>query len=70
MNLTGHLLIGAADVPATEGTMKALNPATNSLIEPEFAFGGAEQVDGPAALLPEALRDGNRLQLPRLVDGQ
>ena len=50
MTLTGHLLIGAADVPATEGTMKALNPATNQLLEPEFALGGASQIDqgGPA----------------------
>lgn len=54
MSLTGHLLIGAADVPATEGTMKALNPATNTPIEPEFAFGGAEQVDQAATLADAA----------------
>jgi alpha-ketoglutaric semialdehyde dehydrogenase len=40
MTLTGELLIGAADVVATEGTMKALNPATNREIEPGFALGG------------------------------
>ncbi|WP_085648406.1 MULTISPECIES: aldehyde dehydrogenase (NADP(+)) [unclassified Pseudomonas] len=54
MSLTGHLLIGAADVPATEGTMKALNPATNTLIEPEFAFGGTAQVDQAATLADAA----------------
>jgi NADP-dependent aldehyde dehydrogenase len=56
MNLTGHLLIGAADVAATEGTMKALNPATEHLIEPDFAFGGAAQVD-QAVTLAEAAFD-------------
>lgn len=54
MNLTGHLLIGAADVSATEGTMKALNPATNQLLEPEFALGGAAQVDQAATLADAA----------------
>lgn len=54
MNLTGHLLIGAADVAATEGTMKALNPATDHLIEPDFAFGGAAQVDQAATLADAA----------------
>lgn len=54
MSLTGHLLIGAADVSATEGTMKALNPATNTQIEPEFAFGGAAQVDQAATLADAA----------------
>lgn len=54
MSLTGHLLIGAADVLATEGTMKALNPATDQLIEPAFAFGGAAQVDQAATLADAA----------------
>lgn len=54
MNLTGHLLIGAADVAATKGTMKALNPATDQLIEPDFAFGGAAQVDQVATLADAA----------------
>ncbi|MEV7685351.1 aldehyde dehydrogenase (NADP(+)) [Streptomyces bungoensis] len=45
MTLTGDLLVGASRVAATAGTMKALNPATGELIEPEFAFGGASEVD-------------------------
>lgn len=52
MSLTGHLLIGAAEVAATEGTMRALNPATDQLIEPEFAFGGAAQVDQESCAAP------------------
>ncbi|WP_424534381.1 aldehyde dehydrogenase (NADP(+)) [Sphaerisporangium viridialbum] len=54
MKLTGDLLIGAAQVPATTGTMKALNPATGELIGPEFAFGGAAEVDRAVRLADEA----------------
>lgn len=54
MNLTGNLLIGGREVPASEGTMKALNPATNQFIEPDFAFGGLADVDLAANLADEA----------------
>ncbi|MEU6656517.1 aldehyde dehydrogenase (NADP(+)) [Streptomyces sp. NPDC046900] len=54
MTLTGELLIGAAHVPAGAGTMKALNPATREVIEPEFAFGGAADVDRAVTLADEA----------------
>jgi 2,5-dioxopentanoate dehydrogenase len=54
MTLTGELLIGAADVAATEGTMKALNPATNREIEPGFALGGRAEVDLAVRLADEA----------------
>ncbi|MEU6656465.1 aldehyde dehydrogenase (NADP(+)) [Streptomyces sp. NPDC046900] len=54
MTLTGELLIGAACVPATAGTMTALNPASGELIEPEFAFGGAAEVDRAVRLADEA----------------
>ncbi|MGE8069153.1 aldehyde dehydrogenase (NADP(+)) [Pseudomonas sp. NPDC089569] len=50
MKLTGNLLIGASEVPASAGTMKALNPATNQLIEPDFALGGIAEVDMAANL--------------------
>ncbi|WP_426570181.1 aldehyde dehydrogenase (NADP(+)) [Streptomyces canus] len=54
MTLTGNLFIGAAEVAATAGTMKALDPATGELIEPEFAFGGATEVDRAVRLADEA----------------
>ncbi|WP_285420289.1 aldehyde dehydrogenase (NADP(+)) [Pseudomonas sp. efr-133-TYG-5] len=54
MNLTGNLLIGATDVLATEGSMQALNPATNEWLEPSFAFGGAAQVEQAATLADAA----------------
>jgi alpha-ketoglutaric semialdehyde dehydrogenase len=54
MNLTGNLLIGAQEVPASAGSMKALNPATNQEIEPSFAFGGRAEVDRAARLADDA----------------
>ncbi|MBF6039863.1 aldehyde dehydrogenase (NADP(+)) [Pseudomonas sp. P154a] len=54
MNLTGKLMIGARDVSGSEGTMKALNPATNQLIEPDFALGGSADVDRAATLADAA----------------
>ncbi|MFJ8153696.1 aldehyde dehydrogenase (NADP(+)) [Streptomyces sp. NPDC094468] len=54
MTLTGELLIGAARVSATAGTMKALDPATGGLIEPEFAFGGVAEADRAVRLADDA----------------
>ncbi|MEU1591814.1 aldehyde dehydrogenase (NADP(+)) [Streptomyces sp. NPDC005708] len=54
MTLTGDLLIGAAQVPATAGTMKAFNPATGEYLEPEFTFGGVAEVDRALRLADEA----------------
>ncbi|MDP9657730.1 UNVERIFIED_ORG: NADP-dependent aldehyde dehydrogenase [Pseudomonas putida] len=54
MQLTGNLLIGARDVGASEGTLKALNPATNQPIEPAFALGNVADVDRAATLADEA----------------
>ncbi|MFE3901243.1 hypothetical protein ACFXPY_12990 [Streptomyces sp. NPDC059153] len=54
MRTTGELLIGAASVPATAGTMKALDPATGKLFEPDFAFGEAAEVDRALRLADEA----------------
>ncbi|RON57797.1 aldehyde dehydrogenase (NADP(+)) [Pseudomonas frederiksbergensis] len=65
MKLTGHLIIGASDVGATEGTMKALNPATNQLIELDFALGGAAEVDRAATLADEAFDAYSHTSLAR-----
>lgn len=54
MYLTGQLIIGANDVAATAGTMKALNPATQEWIEPDFALGDAAHVHQAAVLADEA----------------
>lgn len=76
MKLTGNLLIGAQEVSATAGTMKALNPATNAEIEPSFAFGGSAHVDRAAQLADDAFDSYNRTGLKaraafleRIADG-
>lgn len=56
MKLHGYLMIGAADVPASDGSMKALNPATRQWLEPDFAFGDAAHVDR-AVILADAAFD-------------
>ncbi|MFC4530416.1 aldehyde dehydrogenase (NADP(+)) [Sphaerisporangium dianthi] len=60
MPLTGDLLIGASAVAASDGTMKALNPATGERIEPGFALGGPAEVDRAARLADEAFDGYNR----------
>jgi NADP-dependent aldehyde dehydrogenase len=76
MKLTGNLLIGAQEVPATAGTMKALNPATNSEIEPSFAFGSIAEVERAAQLADDAFDSYNNSSLEdraafleRIADG-
>jgi 2,5-dioxopentanoate dehydrogenase len=54
MTLTGELLIGATGVAATAGTMRALDPATGEPMAPDFAFGGAAEVDRAVRLADEA----------------
>lgn len=54
MQLTGNLFIGAHEVAASEGTLQALAPATNELIEPPFALGGIAEVESAATLADEA----------------
>ena len=59
MNLTGTLFIGAANVAATRGTMRALDPSTDTEIEPPFALGGPEEVDRAARLADDAFDSYN-----------
>ncbi|MEI5996697.1 aldehyde dehydrogenase (NADP(+)) [Paraburkholderia bengalensis] len=76
MKLTGNLLIGAHEVTATAGTMKALNPATNAQIEPSFAFGATAEVERAARLADDAFDSYNHTSLDaraafleRIADG-
>ncbi|MHC8286114.1 aldehyde dehydrogenase (NADP(+)) [Pseudomonas sp. XS1P51] len=65
MKLTGNLIIGANDVPATEGTLKALNPASHQFIEPDFALGGVAEVDQAATLADAAFDSYSHTSLAR-----
>lgn len=76
MRLTGNLLIGAQEVSETAGTMKALNPVTNTEIEPSFAFGDAALVERAAQLADDAFDSYNTTSLAeraafleRIADG-
>jgi alpha-ketoglutaric semialdehyde dehydrogenase len=76
MNLTGSLLIGAHERRATAGTMRALNPATQLHIAPDFAFGDTDEVDRAAQLADEAFDSYNNTSLAvraafleRIADG-
>lgn len=63
MTLTGDMLIGSSNVPASAGTMKALSPATGEDIGPEFALGGPAEVDRAAHLADEAFDSYNHTGL-------
>jgi hypothetical protein len=49
MPITGDMLIGSVAVGPTDGVMRALDPAANAEIEPDFALGGAAEVDRAAS---------------------
>jgi NADP-dependent aldehyde dehydrogenase len=63
MTPTGHLIIGASEVGATAGTMRALDPRTNTEIEPPFAFGGAAEVERAVQLADAAFDSYNATTL-------
>ncbi|MDB5765410.1 MAG: D-Glucuronolactone:NAD+ oxidoreductase [Collimonas fungivorans] len=54
MNITGEMLIGQSAVRGTEGTLRAVNPATNEKIGPDFGAGGATEVDRACTLAQQA----------------
>jgi alpha-ketoglutaric semialdehyde dehydrogenase len=57
--VTGEMLIGGRTVRGTEGTIRAVNPATGAELEPEFGEGSAADVDA-ACELAEAAFDAYR----------
>lgn len=63
MTLTGNLYIGAAEVAATAGTMKALDPRTNTEVEPPFALGTEAEADRAARLADAAFDSYNATTL-------
>ncbi len=52
--ITGNMLLGAASVRGTQGTLRAFAPASGQELEPEFGAGGAEDVDRACRLAAEA----------------
>ena len=54
MQITGHMLIGAADVLGTQAVIRAVNPATNQTLAPDFPGGTAADVARASELADEA----------------
>lgn len=54
MNITGEMLIGQSSVRGNEGTLRAINPANNEKIAPDFGAGGAAEVDRACTLAQRA----------------
>jgi alpha-ketoglutaric semialdehyde dehydrogenase len=54
MTVTGMMLIGAAEVKGTYGTMRAFNPTTAAEMAPEFYGGGEADVDQACTLAAAA----------------
>jgi alpha-ketoglutaric semialdehyde dehydrogenase len=52
--LTGEMLIGADWVRGTEGSFRAIDPATGEAMDPEFAQGGSADVDRAARAAADA----------------
>jgi NADP-dependent aldehyde dehydrogenase len=63
MTLSGNLIIGASDVGPSAGTMRAIDPRTNTAIEPAFAFGAEAEVERAARLADTAFDSYNATTL-------
>jgi NADP-dependent aldehyde dehydrogenase len=63
MELNGNLIIGAADVGPTAGTMRAIDPRTGAEVEPPFALGTEAEVDRAARLADAAFDSYNATTL-------
>jgi len=64
MNITGEMLIGQSTVRGTEGSLRALNPATNQTIAPDFGAGGPAEVARACTLAQQAF-DSYRATTPQ-----
>ncbi|GAB2874856.1 aldehyde dehydrogenase (NADP(+)) [Paraburkholderia jirisanensis] len=60
MRLTGHMLIGAAEVFGAGAEFHAVNPVTGEFIDPPFGGGSAHDVDRAAQLAAEAFDSYSR----------
>ncbi|MQR01910.1 aldehyde dehydrogenase (NADP(+)) [Glaciimonas soli] len=54
MSITGNMLIGQYAVHGTERTFRAIDPATNEKIAPDFGAGGTKEVDQACNLAQQA----------------
>ena len=63
MTINGAMLIGQSEVRGTAGILRAWNPTTGSEIDPDFAAGGADDVDRACGLAQEAFDSYREISL-------
>jgi NADP-dependent aldehyde dehydrogenase len=68
MELTGEMLIGARAVRGTEGTLRAVNPATGAELEPAFGGGTEKDVDAACELAEAAFDPYRAVSLERRAE--
>lgn len=54
MTLTGHMLIGGQAIAGSREAIRAINPATDAVLEPAYAGGSSEHVDQACTLAWQA----------------
>ena len=54
MTLTGNMLIGQQAIPGNREAIRAINPATGTVLEPAYLGGSGEHVEQACALAREA----------------
>lgn len=73
MNITGSMMVGGSEVRGTEGVLRAWNPTTGTVMEPDFAAGGQVEVNRACLLAQEAFDSyretplGTRAQFLRAI---
>jgi alpha-ketoglutaric semialdehyde dehydrogenase len=65
IELTGEMLIGARSVRGSDGTLRAMNPATGEELEPAFGGGTVRDVDAACALAEAAFDAYRAVSLER-----
>ncbi|HEX3572362.1 MAG TPA: aldehyde dehydrogenase (NADP(+)) [Acidobacteriaceae bacterium] len=63
--LTGEMLIGARGVRGTQGSIRAINPASGEQMEPEFGEGSQREVNEACSLAESAFNPYRTLPLER-----
>jgi alpha-ketoglutaric semialdehyde dehydrogenase len=54
MKITGEMLIGKTAIRGRESTLRALNPALGTELDPSFGGGGLSEVDRACSLAQDA----------------
>ncbi|MDR7131594.1 hypothetical protein J2X69_003958 [Algoriphagus sp. 4150] len=75
MNIPTENYIGNKESREVEKSFRAFSPSTNEFLTEEFAYATPSEFQLPTLhfpdhLLPDALKNSNPLNIPRLVNGK